>query len=282
MDSAHSRPSKSPLVDDSSRHRFLFVGGLHRSGTSILTRALAEHPAITGFQHTGVPEDEGQHLQSVFSPARAHGGPGLFAFDPTCHLTEDSELVTEANRRSLLRDWSQYWQLDRPVLLEKSPPNIVRTRLLQALFPDAVFVVMVRHPVPVAYATQKWSHTGFASLIQHWIAAHRILAADQEHVDRLIIVRYEQFVQDPQSTLDSIFSSLELEDHSVRHRIDPRGNIRYFRRWERRVNPLWLLQRERIIQKFEPAVREFRYSLRDLHRGVSGSPAHEPLLIADN
>ena len=76
----------------------VFVGGLHRSGTSLLHRCLAEHPDASGFRGTGVPEDEGQHLQSVYRPARAHGGPGRFGFDPGAHLTEESPLVSDENR----------------------------------------------------------------------------------------------------------------------------------------------------------------------------------------
>ena len=59
----------------------VFVGGLHRSGTSLVHRCLALHPAVSGFSGTGVPEDEGQHLQTVYPaglppwrrrPVRAH------------------------------------------------------------------------------------------------------------------------------------------------------------------------------------------------------------------
>ena len=55
-------------------HTYVFVGGLHRSGTSLLARSLEAHPSVSGFRDTGVPEDEGQHLQSVYpagSPSRA-------------------------------------------------------------------------------------------------------------------------------------------------------------------------------------------------------------------
>ena len=74
--------------------RLLFVGGLHRSGTSLVHRCLTRHPEVSGFSGTGVPEDEGQHLQTVYPPAYAHGGPGRFGFDPDAHLTESSPLWT--------------------------------------------------------------------------------------------------------------------------------------------------------------------------------------------
>ena len=112
----------------------VFVGGLHRSGTTLLARCLAAHPAIAGLSRTGVPEDEGQHLQDVLPTAQAMGGPGRFALRPEAHLTESSPLVSRDARERLLRAWEPYWDRTRPLLLEKSPPNLLRTRFLQALF----------------------------------------------------------------------------------------------------------------------------------------------------
>ncbi len=36
--------------------RYLFVCGLHRSGTSLITRCLMEHPSVSGFRDTGAIE----------------------------------------------------------------------------------------------------------------------------------------------------------------------------------------------------------------------------------
>ena len=45
--------------------RYVFVCGLHRSGTSLITRSLMDHPEVSGFRDTGAIEDEGQFLQTV-------------------------------------------------------------------------------------------------------------------------------------------------------------------------------------------------------------------------
>ena len=105
----------TPSLD--AQHRIVFVGGLHRSGTSILARALSLHPSISGFANTGAYEDEGQHLQTVIPPESMLGGPGKFAFAEEAHLTEGSRLVSDGNRERLRDEWSPYWDLTKPVLL---------------------------------------------------------------------------------------------------------------------------------------------------------------------
>lgn len=55
-------------------HTFLFVGGPHRGGTTILWKCLREHPLISGFgDRVGTDYSEGIFLQSVY-PTFGIGG----------------------------------------------------------------------------------------------------------------------------------------------------------------------------------------------------------------
>ena len=91
--------------------------------------------------------------------------------------------------------------MSKPVLVEKSPPNLIRTRFLQALYPEARQIVVMRHPIAVACATQKWSWSSYTSLIEHWLVCHELLIADAQHLPGLLVLRYEEFVADPDGQL---------------------------------------------------------------------------------
>jgi hypothetical protein len=243
-------------------HRFVFIAGLHRSGTSFFHKALQQHTAVSGFRNTGVPEDEGQHLQSLYPTGMAFGGPGRFAFHPAAHMDETSPLCSATSARRLFSEWAPFWDLDKPVLIEKSPPNLLKTRFLQALFPRSWFVVILRHPVAVTLATFKNRGANLDEAIRHWLHAHMLLEQDRRHLLNVLVVRYEDLVRDPHRVTDQVFRFIELEPCRVAMDIDAGSNPRYFSAWEE-------IQRQdkaamaRLIDRYSPAVESMGYSLRN-------------------
>lgn len=245
-------------------HKFVFICGLHRSGTSPLFKALREHPKISGFHDTGVPEDEGQHLQTVLPPDGYYGGPGAFGFNKEAHLTEESEFLTDANKQRLLESWSQHWDMRKPVLLEKSPPDLTRTRFLQAAFPNSYFIVVVRHPVAVALATSKWGNANLASQIRHWVHCHRLFREDRPHLKHVKIVRFGQLIRDPKPVIGDVHEFLGLERCDFSMTFKPDANAAYFERWLAMQNGKDESRCiESLVARFEPAVRNFGFSLKD-------------------
>ena len=254
-----------------SDHRYIFVCGLHRSGTSVLFRSLRDHPEVSGFQGTASPEDEGMHLQTVYKPSGKYGGAGAFGFHPEAHLTESSSLVSDANRQKLFSEWSRYWDLNKLYLLEKSPPNIIRTRFLQAMFPDSYFITLLRHPLAVSYATQRWyrkyriNWRGFRRIFEHWLVCNEILRADQKYLGNSFIVKYEDFVARPHEWVNSMYRFIGLDDYEANQKILSHVNRKYFRIWNNSLAGYFSGRMARdIINQYEERVRRFGYSLIDL------------------
>jgi hypothetical protein len=212
---------------------FLFIGGIHRSGTSLLHEILRSHPRVSGFHRTKVPQDEGQHLQSVFQPAKAFGGPGRFGFDERSFMDEHHSLTTAENAKILFNQWSRHWDLQRDYLVEKSPPNLVRTRFLQAMFPRSAFIIVLRQPIAVAYATEKMSRTSIASLIEHTLLCYERFLSDLPRLNRCFVLRYEEFVRNPQAVFDEICRFIDIEPVRIQQKVHANVNDSYFKKWEK-------------------------------------------------
>ena len=193
-----------------ARHRYVFVGGLHRSGTSLVQRLIAALPGVAAISDAPVPENEGVYLQGAIPHTARHGRPMHFATDPAQHLVEGGGFDRLEVRDRIEADWAP-WFADAPWRVEKSPPNLTRMRLYQQLFPLAQFVVVIRHPEAVAAATRKWVDLDLPAMLDHWLHAHERVAGDLPWLHSVLVLRYEDVVAGPDRAMAMLAAFLDLE-----------------------------------------------------------------------
>jgi len=175
-------------------------------------------------------------------------------------MTENHSLMTPPNKQKLLLEWNKYWDLSKPVLIEKSPPNIIRTRFLQAMFPNARFIVLTRHPVPVSYATMKWTNSSLSQLFRHWITVHALFEQDKSSLENICMISYEQLIHHSSDTFARLEQFLNVPLRRTNTFSD--YNKGYFDKW---TTPgiMNYIRRQKMIAQFETQFSHFGYSLRD-------------------
>lgn len=253
--------------------KFIFVGGLHRSGTTLLYKCIGNHPQISIFSKTGALMNEGQYLQSIYPTANQYGGPGKFGFKKHSFLTEDSPLSNQNNAKTMLSEWSNYWDISKSYFAEKSPPNIIRMRFLQSLFPNAYFIIICRHPIATSFAIQKWVKPPLRkwldrkldSLIKHWLICHEQMLFDSIHINNLLLIRYEDFIMSPQSIINKIYTYLNIEEIPLFDNIKTDLNNQYIKKYQKlEQNGLFgYLYTKYIYNCYETKINKFGYSLKD-------------------
>ncbi|MGO9604418.1 MAG: sulfotransferase family protein [Candidatus Binataceae bacterium] len=117
-------------------------------------------------------------------------------------------------------------------MLLKSPTNSLRVRTLHRLFPDAVFVLIVRSPQAVFTSTvsmwqRMWERyaiseaLGVAELedqvLRLRLVLEQRLEADLEALSPAshLAVKYEDLVADAAGTIRTLFDKFDLGDHST-------------------------------------------------------------------
>jgi len=159
------------------KHKHLFILCPPASGSTLLWQILRTSPQVASLP------GEGQALarEILFNRQR---------WDP--RMPVDWEQVRKA--------WEEAWDMSKPVLLEKSPPHLVRARQLEAFFPESHFVVMMRNPYAFCEGIKRrWkSDWSYAAIARFWIdwAGHQL--ANLRQLRRTLSIRYEDLTADPQ------------------------------------------------------------------------------------
>jgi hypothetical protein len=142
-------------------------------------------------------------------------------------------------------------------------------RFLQAIFPKARFIAVVRHPVPVTLSTIRWTRASPEALLRHWAACHELLLEDAPYIGNLLILRYEDMVAAPDEVLGQAVEFLGLNGSLDVTGILPGRNEGYFSRWGAK----WT-----VGEREAHTAELFGYDMRDPWHNLPVNPQVEALM----
>ena len=138
----------------------LFVSGWPQSGTSLVQQILTVTPGMSTMVskcrlvHGNKCDNwnnEGQWLAERSNEVSPYLQPGKMCPSVGDKLTPPLETV-----KSLSEQWARYWDLQQPILVEKSPQSMLKIPMLANMFRSAKalkFLVVLKHPVTLNVAT---------------------------------------------------------------------------------------------------------------------------------
>ena len=136
-------------------------------------------------------------MQTVYPYARgrlADWGDGK-----DMRLTEQHHIyATKDASLQVYAEWRQFWNVSKPVLVEKSPRHMLMTRLLLHWFtPERTsFLVILRHPLATMHYKWEAENQRFAvdcceKEIRHWLKCHKALFEDVPPLRNVTVVQFE-------------------------------------------------------------------------------------------
>lgn len=96
--------------------------------------------------------------------------------------------------------WETYWDHSKPVLLEKSPPNLIRTREILAHFQPVKFVIMVRNPYAHSEGLMRRNDFPARRAAHFSMMCLRTQLDNARNLDNALVLTYESLVADPART----------------------------------------------------------------------------------
>lgn len=181
----------------------VFLVGFPRSGTTLLDTMLMGHPDVSVME-------EAPALDAV---SREIGG-----FAGVAALDEDG---LQRARDVYFDVAGKVAMLDRKVLIDKNPLHLAQVALIQRLFPDARYILAVRHPADVILscyfsnfritpALANFLRLDTAAeyydlILQLWERGREVFDPDVQ------TVRYEKLVEDSEAELRPIVAALGLD-----------------------------------------------------------------------
>jgi hypothetical protein len=98
------------------------------------------------------------------------------------------------------REWDRIWDQSKPVLLEKSPPNLCRAPDIQDVFVPSYFIAMIQNPYAHCQGLLRRDSKlgeGAEGAAQFWVKCAQYQKRNIECLNRIVHFTYEAFTENP-------------------------------------------------------------------------------------
>lgn len=191
--------------------QWLFVVGCYNSGTTLIAEVLGKHPSISELP------GEGQFLTDQLLLDYMIGLPRMWVEREDLFRMNEHSKGPDVGR--IKKEWSiRASHRNAPIVLEKTPANMARTRWLQANFANAYFIGVIRDPYAVSAGIRKKAEPEhrvngwpIEMCARQWARSNEVLEEDSAHLKHFMWLRYEEFAEQTNACLERVASFLGID-----------------------------------------------------------------------
>jgi hypothetical protein len=172
--------------------KYLFVLSPPFCGSTLLTQIISSSNNVSCNNNIGLME--GQHLPQAKDI--------LFTKD----RWDIDKKIDWIKVKSI---WHKYWDLSKPILLEKSPPNIIRVEKINKYFNKVKFICLVRNPYAQIQSNLRRYNTDIKVATTDYI---KYLKFQKENLNKYdsILIKYEDLTEQPLIEKEKIIQYLPV------------------------------------------------------------------------
>jgi len=181
-------------------NKYLFILCPPASGSTLLQKILRTSPHASAFNV------EGQALVKSILFTKDRWNPGK-------NIPWD--IVKEK--------WTGKWDLTKPILLEKSPPHLIRAKQLETHFPGSHFIIMMRNPYAFCEGVKRrWGKKyTYRNIAKFWAICAGYQIDNIENLNNTRWFRYEDLTTSPGTVCKQIIDFIpQLEKLSPEKKFD--------------------------------------------------------------
>ena len=203
-----------------------FIVGVGRSGTTLARAIVSGHPDLEVSPETGfLPKlmrlqalwwgSQGVRPRILTRLAFANGRLARAGLRPSQVCARLEELPPTSPAEAVSRIYELFAEGASVRVGDKTPGYVDHVQRLGEAFPSSQFLHMVRHPLDVvaSLARQPWGPNDPLAGGQLWLRSLRSYSRVSLAGDRLLVIRLEDLVSSPSTTVSRISSHLGVQPH---------------------------------------------------------------------
>lgn len=181
-------------------NQYVFILCPNHSGSTLLYFLMDTSPYVSVLKDNDEKIIEGQIAPKIkyFMPYAKESDKGIFYLHKKIYKCEKNY-----NWNKIKEIWKKYWDLEKPVLIEKSTTNLYRKNILKKNFKNCKFLLMIRNPYAVCESIKRKHKTKVEDSIKHWIDTTEQQMKNLKDNDVLYFT-YEELCQNTEKVIDKI------------------------------------------------------------------------------